>query len=68
MALSATHDTLSLDLIHRRLGHVSTERCCQFVRQLADLSEHEKRVILSTQLSTLCEVCLVGKLTSCGVS
>jgi transposase InsO family protein len=67
-ALVVSSTPLCLDLIHRRLGHVSEERCREFIRQSADFGEHEKRAALSSKLSPHCDVCLAGKQTVRGVS
>jgi hypothetical protein len=67
-ALVAAASPLCLDLIHRRLGHVSERRCREFIQQSADLSEREKCVALSSLLSPICDICLAGKQTVRGVS
>jgi hypothetical protein len=68
VALLTSSPQLCIDLIHRCLGHTSEERCCEFVRQSADLSDQEKRAVLSSSLTPLCSVCLSGKQTLHGIS
>jgi hypothetical protein len=66
--LVVTDSSLCLDLVHCWLGHASEKWCHEFVQQLVDFSVCEKHVILSSLVLLLCEVCLVGKQTACGVS